>query len=584
MSEPTPSVEPTPLRLTAAAAAARLADTKQPPPNEEVELRGLRVTHRQRFGKALQFVGMRAVDGTKVEMILKREYFEPAPGVELTGCCRLGDVVSVLGRLEMHEGRLSIMARVVRVQEPWADVFGQAMFHDYWAAAPGAGNVLVQCCASHATRLSEYLHALLGLETLAMVVPVTGRGGRDERGLLLQADEPAAVFAALRSDPNVARVVRRWYLLGDRHATIDDVASSLNAQIAELQQQQKPPPPPQPGATPPASEEALSSDDAAVAAAAAAVARAAVGSAIAAADGATDTTASATATSAAAPVPVRLHTFPRSLEGLLAPRIVAGGAAQLRPQSDSAVLCVVFLHGSYAAAIASAATLAGDLALSARPAGGEAVSRAYYKLHEVAARCDLKLSAESTAIDVGASPGGWSAFLAARCAGVVAVDPGALRTQGTPCADRIEHLPMLLEAALPQLRSRGAAFDAYCCDMNAPPSVAVGLLLDTLHAGLLRPGARIVLTFKSGAERKHEWQTVVDTEMERLRAVADDVRVIHLFANTSKECTVVCTLAAAAAPAPAAPPPAAPVAAPRLQCCSSRRPPPEGAANQCVVS
>ena len=102
--------------------------------------------------------------------------------------------------------------------------------------------------------------------------------------------------------------------------------------------------------------------------------------------------------------------------------------------------------------------------------------------------------------------------------------------------------------------------------MNAPPSVAVGLLLDTLHAGLLRPGARIVLTFKSGAERKNEWQTVVDAQVERLRAVADDVRVLHLFANTSKECTVVCTLAAAAAPAPAA------GAAPRLQCCSSRRP------------
>ena len=569
-----------PLRLTAAAAAARLADAK--PPDEEVELCGLRVTHRQRFGKALQFVGMRAVDGTKVEMILKREYLEPAPGVELTGCCRLGDVVSVLGRLEMHEGRLSIMARVVRVQEPWADVFGQAMFHDYWTAAPQAGNVLVQCCASHATRLSEYLQALLGLETLALVVPVTGRGGRDERGLLLQADEPAAVFAALRSDPNVARVVRRWYLLGDRHATIEDVASSLNEQLSRLQQQQQQQQQQQrqqPGATKRASEGAAS-DDASVVAAA--VARTAVGDAIAAVDGAT-TVATASASAAAAPapapapapLPVRLHTFPRSLEQLLAPRIAAGGAAQLRPQSDSAVLCVVFLHGAYASIIASATTLAGDLALAARPAGGEAVSRAYYKLHEVAARCDLALGADSRAIDVGASPGGWSAFLAARCGGVVAVDPGQLKTQGTPCAERIEHLPMLLEAALPMLRARGAAFDAYCCDMNAPPSVAVGLLLDTLP--LLRPGARIVLTFKSGAERKNEWQGVVDGQLERLRAVADDVRVLHLFANTSKECTVVCRLAAA---------PRAPQHHQLLlaQCCRRAGGRPQAGPNQCLVS
>ena len=97
------------------------------------------------------------------------------------------------------------------------------------------------------------------------------------------------------------------------------------------------------------------------------------------------------------------------------------------------------------------------------------------------------------------------------------------------------------------MRARGAAFDAYCCDMNAPPPVAVGLLLEALP--LLRPRARIVLTFKSGAERKHEWQRVVDEQLARLRAVADDVRVLHLFANTNRECTVVCRLAA---PDPAA--------------------------------
>ena len=45
-------------------------------------------------------------------------------------------------------------------------------------------------------------------------------------------------------------------------------------------------------------------------------------------------------------------------------------------------------------------------------------------------------------------------------------------------------------------------------------------------------------------QSSYAWQTVVDAQVERLRAVADDVRVLHLFANTSKECTVVCTLAA----------------------------------------
>ena len=134
-------------------------------------------------------------------------------------------------------------------------------------------------------------------------------------------------------------------------------------------------------------------------------------------------------------------------------------------------------------------------------------------------------------------------FLAERCRSVVAVDPGLLRLPDSlPSTARIEHLPMLLERALPLLRARGAAFDLYCCDMNAPPLEAVDLLLATLP--LLRAGARIVLTFKSGAEKKHEWQKVVDAQLERLRRVADEVQLLHLFANTSNECTVVCRLAA----------------------------------------
>ncbi len=74
------------------------------------------------------------------------------------------------------------------------------------------------------------------------------------------------------------------------------------------------------------------------------------------------------------------------------------------------------------------------------------------------------------ALDVGAAPGGWSAYLATRCARVFAIDPGAL---APPVADNVTHVPLRAEEATPTLAATGLRFQVYVCDMNVNPLACV---------------------------------------------------------------------------------------------------------------
>lgn len=163
-----------------------------------------------------------------------------------------------------------------------------------------------------------------------------------------------------------------------------------------------------------------------------------------------------------------------------------------------------------------------------------AVSRAFFKLREAAARCEIDISSKKHAIDVGApqppavhplqsippppaqdrttpcagsqhylrriaplsaqdptttcagaSPGGWSCFLAqSGCALVSSVDPGKLHLPATAACRAIDHLQMRVEQALPILEARGAELDMYCCDMNEEPSIAVDYFVQVVDATL----------------------------------------------------------------------------------------------------
>ena len=507
-----------------------------------VELPAMRSAHRQRFSKGLHFVSLLGPRGESIEAILRADVMGVA---EVNSLYRLGDVLSVTGRLEMRShGRASILASRLAVVERWEDAFPGVLFQFFELSAPaavagdasaaaesaaaasatsGAGaspsasdmpgrrvaNVLLQCHATLVARLADHLARALGVGVLGVARPTAAKK-HAECGLLLDAPDVRGLVAALRADRALTRTVQRVYLLQRRCATRDEAASALAELLADAA----------PGG--PA---------------------------------------------------VRVSGFPRSLELPIAERLQAAAQVEVRPTAYDAVACVAYCEGYYAVGVATRGAFGGsfwnEVSAAAREEyrarraagevdggtlvqgetaaagewdGGVVTCKAFHKIREVASRCTLALGAQSVAIDVGAAPGGWTAFLAASgCGRVVAIDPAQMRLDGLPAAQAaaVEHMRVKLQVALPSLVERRVAADAYLCDMNAPPSDVVNLLLTA--APVLRAGARLVLTFKNDGAKPAEWRDTVATQLMRLRAVADGVRTLQLFANTSHETTVLAT-------------------------------------------
>ena len=488
----------------------------------------------------------------------------------------LGDVVTVTGLLERSKARLSIHARVIVIEESFESLFGpNVMFRDdaygmehpeIWAqvpvsfaspsreqsslapGGPASGRLLLlQVVHSHAARLQEYLRVCHHVETLATVAPMSGpHNARDERCLLLRTDAPAALIHAVLSDGAMARFVQRWYLLDSLAPTMAHAAEAL--------------------------AEALKRSH-----------------------------------GGATPVPVRVQAFPKDLEVKIVDRLRATGAVELNPRA-STMACLTYVFGALAVGVADGAGeyheafdaanravqrpreprpgrtfslqergpaevsavaqgvkspglsmsvggagAAGDmegadesaafLGTQVGPTGGH-VCRAFYKLREIASRLQLPLDVPY-AIDIGASPGGWTTCLVqSGCRRVVAVDPGQLHLPpDVELSGKVEHMRMRIEEALPILESRGSVrLDMLVCDMNAPPADVLAIALQTLP--LLNPGAALVLTFKNAFARRVDWHVALEAALEELRGFADNVSVVHLLANTTKETTVVGTVRA----------------------------------------
>ncbi|KAJ1496456.1 hypothetical protein T484DRAFT_1923527, partial [Baffinella frigidus] len=128
----------------------------------------------------------------------------------------------------------------------------------------------------------------------------------------------------------------------------------------------------------------------------------------------------------------------------------------------------------------------------------QAICKAYFKMQEALVTSSLSSDIATdrdagrawVALDVGASPGGWSQCLMQHgCERVVAIDPGDVAT-----LPGVEHLRCKLQDAVPLLRERGEQADLFVSDVNCSPSEAVEMLL--LCLPILRPGARVILTFK----------------------------------------------------------------------------------------
>ncbi|GLD96494.1 hypothetical protein PINS_up005177 [Pythium insidiosum] len=162
--------------------------------------------------------------------------------------------------------------------------------------------------------------------------------------------------------------------------------------------------------------------------------------------------------------------------------------------------------------------------------------RAFFKLQE-SLRLHVTLPRNALALDVGASPGGWTECLVEHGARVVAVDPGDLKItlRGRP----ITHIPLLLEDALPKLRHL-QRFDVCVCDINVRVPLMAALILQA--APLLRPGAVVVLTLKLGKRPTPDAVvTAVGHATALLSTEFHGFRVVWLHANTQNERTLFAT-------------------------------------------
>lgn len=161
--------------------------------------------------------------------------------------------------------------------------------------------------------------------------------------------------------------------------------------------------------------------------------------------------------------------------------------------------------------------------------GNGLVSRAEFKLEELFMVTDLKLPERGVAVDLGASPGGWTRILRLQGLTVWAVDPADLD-------ERVSADPGVRHARTTAgqfFRESSQRFDLVVNDMRMVPLRSCDVMLEA--AGHLRPGALAVMTLKISDRRPVE---LVRTCLAKLRSSYDIVFARQLQHNRH-EVTVV---------------------------------------------
>ncbi|CAK9067581.1 unnamed protein product [Durusdinium trenchii] len=176
-----------------------------------------------------------------------------------------------------------------------------------------------------------------------------------------------------------------------------------------------------------------------------------------------------------------------------------------------------------------------------------------------------RFSKRRLALDVGASPGGWSYCLATQLCiqRTIACDPvrdefvqdfteeerkedrkhlehRAAWEQGPSDEHgRISHWRMRGADALDQLSSQKLSI--FVCDMNDALEASCQLLYRIAREGLYEPPCLAVVTFKNTCRSKTEFEERKRAMLAQIRAdrILTDVQEIHLFANTRLETTIV---------------------------------------------
>lgn len=198
------------------------------------------------------------------------------------------------------------------------------------------------------------------------------------------------------------------------------------------------------------------------------------------------------------------------------------------------------------------------------------VNRAYYKMAEIAVHSKLVRESlannptSSVGLDIGASPGGWTAYLAERCNQVIAVDPAEM-DEGVKAKPNVVHIKaMLLDktldgvafqagsegtdqlAALQEAFTQtydsiaaeaGAGITLVCCDVNKQPEEAAEISLRALP--LMAEGGVFVITAKFSTRCKEKEQAQLLEAKKVLEEHCDQIEEHWLFSNTKHERTLV---------------------------------------------
>lgn len=159
------------------------------------------------------------------------------------------------------------------------------------------------------------------------------------------------------------------------------------------------------------------------------------------------------------------------------------------------------------------------------------VSRAEFKLEELFQVFPSDLPTGGRAVDLGASPGGWTRILRTKGFEVWAVDPGDLAPQVV--ADRRVHHERTTAGEF--FRRTNRAFDVVVNDMRMDPELSCEVMLDA--AARLRPGAVAILTLKTGTHRPVE----VVERCRRLLRKRYDIAFARQLHHNRHELTVVAT-------------------------------------------
>jgi len=145
------------------------------------------------------------------------------------------------------------------------------------------------------------------------------------------------------------------------------------------------------------------------------------------------------------------------------------------------------------------------------------------------------------AVDIGASPGGWSDYLATvHGCPVLAIDPGVVSCR----SPLVRHVPKLLQESFGDVRAFAAeaaeagrgGLGLLVCDMNVRPLEAASLIRTLCEAAPLAPDAALILTCKETQAGRSK--ALVAEAVAELSDWWTDFRSLHLLSN-GKERTLI---------------------------------------------